>query len=169
MRSEATSFPLAPMSRLLRVLTWLLLAIPVLFAVLWRAFGAPLAWPALALAALYLATWLAARPSRFALGARELRVCFPLWTRALPRASLASARVVRVAELRETLGIALRVGVGGLWGGFGWLWSAKRGWVELYVSRTDGLVWIERSGGPPLLITPAQPETFAARVTPPAA
>jgi hypothetical protein len=169
MRSETTRFPIAPMSRLIRVLTWLLLAIPVVFAALWRAFGAPLAWPALALAALYLATWLAARPSRFELDARRLRVCFPLWTRALPRASISSARVVPVAELRELLGIALRVGVGGLWGGFGWLWSTKRGWVELYVSRGDGLVWIERRGGLPLLITPTQPETFVARVAPPVA
>jgi hypothetical protein len=38
----------------------------------------------------------------------------------------------------------LRIGVGGLWGVFGWLWT-RRGLVEVYVSRTDG--WCSWSAG----------------------
>jgi hypothetical protein len=62
--------------------------------------------------------------------------------------------------LRKELGWAIRVGVGGLWGAFGSLWTSRRGSVEVYVSRTDGLVWIERRVGRPLLITPTNPEGF---------
>ena len=54
----------------------------------------------------------------------------------------------------------MRVGAGGLWGGFGWLWTQRRGIVQMYISRTDGFVWIERVGDRPWLITPAQPSAF---------
>jgi hypothetical protein len=162
-------FPLAPMSQPIRIVTGVLLTIPPAFAALALALGAPLALPAALLAALYAAVWLGARPSAFELDARGLRIRFPLWTRSLPARSLASARVVEGAALRGELGVALRVGVGGLWGGFGWLWSSKRGWLELYVSRTDGLVWIERSAGLPLLISPERPSELADRLRSPSA
>ena len=29
-------------------------------------------------------------------------------------------------------------------GGFGWLWTRRHGFVRMYVSRTDGFVWIAR-------------------------
>jgi hypothetical protein len=54
----------------------------------------------------------------------------------------------------------MRVGAGGLWGGFGWLWTQRRGIVQMYISRTDGFVWIERIGDRPWLITPDEPEKF---------
>jgi hypothetical protein len=47
-----------------------------------------------------------------------------------------------------------------LWGGFGWLWTQRRGIVQMYISRTDGLVWIERISDRPWLITPDEPENF---------
>lgn len=151
-------FPIAPMSTAIRGMTFLLLALPVGFALA----GAPLSWVGLGLALLYLALWLAARPLRFEVEGPALRVCFPLWTRSIPRASIASARVLAGSALREQLGFAVRVGAGGLWGGFGWLWSSRRRWVELYVSRSDGLVWIERRGALPLLITPERPAELVA-------
>jgi hypothetical protein len=163
------TFRIAPMSRAIRILTLLVLAIPLVFLALALRFGAPLLWPAAIVGVLCLATWLAARPAHFVVDAARLRICFPLWTRFVARASIASARVVDDAALRSELGLALRVGVGGLWGGFGWLWSTKRRWVEMYVSRTDGLVWIERRGALPLLITPERPEDFVARLASPAA
>jgi hypothetical protein len=152
------------MSRLIFWLTAALLAIPLAFAALSLGFGAPLIVPAALLCALYAATWLAARPSSFELSDGRLAICFPLWTRSLPRGSLASARAADAASLRRELGIALRVGVGGLWGGFGWLWSSRRGWIEMYVSRADGLVWIERPDALPLLVTPERPEAFLAAI-----
>jgi hypothetical protein len=156
-------FPLAPMSRPIRIVTGVLLAIPLAFAALALALGAPLALPAALLAGLYAAVWLGTRPAAFELDADALHVRFPLWTRSLPARSLAGA------ALRGELGFALRVGVGGLWGGFGWLWSSKRGWLELYVSRTDRLVWIERRVGLPLLITPERPTELVERLRSPPA
>jgi hypothetical protein len=54
----------------------------------------------------------------------------------------------------------MRVGAGGLWGGFGWLWTQRRGIVQMYVSRTDDFVWIERPGERSWLITPERPKAF---------
>jgi hypothetical protein len=54
----------------------------------------------------------------------------------------------------------MRIGAGGLWGAFGWLWTQRRGMVQMYISRTDGFVWIERGADRPWLITPEQPQAF---------
>ena len=54
---------------------------------------------------------------------------------------------------------------GGLGGGFGWLWTQKRGVVRMYISRTDGLVWIERRSERPWLVTPEKPEAFVRALT----
>ncbi len=163
---DSQRFPLAKMSRAIRGLTLFLLAVPIAFIVLAVSAGASLAWPALLVAGLYLAVWLAARPACFEVDPSFLHVCFPLWTRRIPRASLAAVRPIEARALRGELGFALRVGVGGLWGAFGWLWSRRRGWIELYVSRSDGLVWIERRGAVPLLITPQRPAQLAASLAP---
>jgi hypothetical protein len=69
-------------------------------------------------------------------------------------------RRVDNAELRAMAGAGMRIGVGGLWGGFGWLWTTHRGIVQMYVSRTDGYVWIERGKQRPWLITPDDPDGF---------
>jgi hypothetical protein len=53
-----------------------------------------------------------------------------------------------------------------MWGGFGWLWTRKRGIVQMYISRTDRFVWIERAGERPWLITPERPEEFVAALSP---
>jgi hypothetical protein len=70
-------------------------------------------------------------------------------------------RVLNGSELKREIGWGLRVGAGGLWGSFGWLWTKRRGIVQMYISRTDRFVWIERVGGRPWLITPEQLESFA--------
>jgi len=54
----------------------------------------------------------------------------------------------------------MRVGAGELGGGFGWLWTKRHGIVQMYVSRTDGYVWIERRNDRPWLLTPDEPEIF---------
>ena len=61
-------------------------------------------------------------------------------------------------EFKQKFGWAMRIGVGGLWGGFGWLWTSKGGLVEFYVSRVDGLVMIERNVGKNILVTPDESE-----------
>lgn len=69
-------------------------------------------------------------------------------------------RLIDKGELQREIGWGMRVGAGGLWGGFGWLWTQRRGIVQMYISRTDGFVWIERISGQPWLITPDEPESF---------
>lgn len=163
-------FRLAPMSRVIRWLTIVLFLIPVGFL----AAGSPIAFVGMFVALLYAAVWLLWRPTGFALDPGELVVVFPLRKKRTPLARVTGARAMDGKTAQDLMGFALRVGVGGLWGGFGWLRTAKRGWVEFYVSRTDGFVWIDREGQAPLLITPATPDAFVAALegahgaTPPA-
>lgn len=166
MASAATTFRLAPMSVPIRWLTAALLALPLAFlghAALWPS---PLAAPGCALVALYAWVWLRFRPSRFVVGPSELEVVWPLKRRRIPRAAISGVRLIDPAELRQRAGAGVRVGAGGLWGGFGWLWTGRRGIVQMYVSRTDGLVWIERIGDRPWLITPERPEAFVRALSP---
>jgi hypothetical protein len=73
----------------------------------------------------------------------------------------------RLAPMSPLIRWRARVGAGGLWGGFGWLWTEKRGIVQMYVSRTDRFVWIERGAERPWLISPENPEAFVRLLTPP--
>jgi PH (Pleckstrin Homology) domain-containing protein len=151
---------MAPMSPQIRVLTLGLLLLPLaLFA---GALIGPrlMAGPALLVVAIYAWIWLRFRPTRFVVGQGELEVIWPLKRRTLRREDVADVRLMDRRELRHEVGWCMRVGAGGLWGGFGWLWTQRRGIVQMYVSRTDGLVWIECVAGRPWLITPEQPEAF---------
>jgi len=160
MAGTSQAFPLAPMSGFIRGLTILLFLLPVAFIVSGLLWGAPRLSVGVLLVALYLWVWLWMRPSRFTVHADRIEVVWPLRKRTIARASVSAAQQVDRGELRTMTGAAARVGVGGLWGGFGWLWTQRRGIVQMYVSRTDGLVWIERGAERPWLITPASPETF---------
>jgi hypothetical protein len=156
----ARSFGLAPMSPLVRALTLLLLVLPFAFLV-GPLLGRPLfALPALFLIVIYGWVWLWFRPRRFVVHQGGLQVIWPLKRRDIPREEIADARVVDRQGLKAEIGWGMRVGAGGLWGGFGWLWTKRRGIVQMYVSRTDRFVWIERAGGRPWLITPEQPDEF---------
>src|SRR6266568_7988377 len=154
------TFRLARMSPLLLTLTLVLWALPLAFCV-GALFGRRLlAVPALFVIALYAWVWLRFRPRRFVVHPRALEVIWPLRRRAVPRADISQVRLIDRQELRREIGWGMRVGAGGLWGGFGWLWTQRRGIVQMYISRTDRFVWIERAGSRPWLITPEQPEAF---------
>jgi hypothetical protein len=148
------------MAGLIRGLTVLLLALPATLALGGVASGQPL--PLLAVAALlaltYLAVWLWWRPTRFEVSEDTFDIVFPARRKSTSRSAVVVARPFTVRSVRSELGFPLRIGVGGLWGGFGWLWTSRRGLVEFYVSRADGMVFIERRGARPLLITPADPQ-----------
>jgi hypothetical protein len=148
------------MSRAIRWLTVGLLTIPVWFlAASWLSPQlAVLGICAAAIVALYAAIWVWWRPSAFEVSPEGLCIRFPGTRRLIPAARIAAARGMTGAQLRAEAGLAMRIGVGGLWGGFGWLWTQHRGLVEFYVSRLDRLVWIERRDARPLLITPSDPE-----------
>ena len=89
-----------------------------------------------------------------------LEVIWPLKRRQIERENIAGVRTIDNKELRREIGWGVRVGAGGLWGGFGWLWTQQRGIVQMYISRTNDLVWIEFANGRPWLITPEHPEAF---------
>jgi hypothetical protein len=163
MRGDHTimkSFRLAPMSPLIRVLTLVLLALPPALAVISISDTRLLAVPALFLAATYAWIWLRFRPSRFVVHSQVLEVIWPLKHRELSCDEISNVRLVDGQTLRTETGWAMRIGAGGLWGGFGWLWTKRKGMVQMHVSRTDGFVWIDRKAGRPWLITPENPEAF---------
>jgi hypothetical protein len=97
---------------------------------------------------------------RFVVYPDRLEVRWPLKRRSIPRKDITEVRLIDKRALHNEMGWGMRVGAGGLWGGFGWLWTQRRGIVQMYISRTDGFVWIERVGDRPWLITPAQPAAF---------
>ena len=155
------------MSPLILWLTLALLLVPVVFLALGLGARGPhalLAVPGVVLLALYLGVWLHARPSRFEVSSEGLRLVFPIRSRLIPRADIASAVAIDAGLFRQQFGWAVRIGVGGLWGGFGWLWTSRRGLVDFYISRTDGLVVVERRAGRPLLITPLTPAEFVGTI-----
>jgi hypothetical protein len=155
---------LARMSPLIRALTLVLLALPLAFAVLAATSHGAVRSPALVVAALlgvlYAAVWLFYRPRGFSVSPREVKIEWPLRRRSIARVEIVSARLVSARDVKQELGFCMRIGVGGLWGGFGWLWTSRRGLVDFYVSRTDELVLIERRAGRPLLITPDRAADF---------
>ena len=154
------SFCLARMSPLILTLTLVLLALPLAFFVGVLFGGRLLSVPALFVVAIYVWVWLRFRPSRFVVHQYVLEVIWPLKRRAIPREDISNVRLIDGQELRSEIGWGMRIGAGGLWGGFGWLWTKRRGIVQMYISRTDRFVWIERANSRPWLITPEQPEAF---------
>lgn len=161
-------FRLAPMSPLIRGLTIAFLLLPpILFAYAAMLglpgvrFGVlPLVAVGAFLVAIYAWVWLGFRPTRFVVNPDAIDVIWPLKRRTIARSSIAEAWVIDRNELRRMVGWGARVGAGGLWGGFGWLWTQNRGIVQMYVSRTDRFVWLERGSERAWLITPEEPEAF---------
>jgi len=159
------SFGLAPMCTLLRTLTLLLAALPLIFLVAGTMGSRALYLPALLLLLTYAWVWARFRPTAFVVHPDSLEVIWPLKRRRIRRDGISSVRIIDRQRLRQEVGWGMRVGAGGLWGGFGWLWTSRRGIVQLYVSRLDRFVWIERGKERPWLITPERAEAFVAALT----
>jgi hypothetical protein len=160
MREASQAFPLAPMSGCIRTLSAALCLLPVGFVASSLLWGAPPLGVGPLLAALYVWVWLWMRPGGFVVQPYAIEVNWPLRRRRIARSGIHEVRLIERAALLEITGKCMRVGVGGLWGGFGWLWTQHRGIVQMYISRSDGLVWIERGAERPWLITPESPEAF---------
>lgn len=153
-------FSLAPMSSLILAITIVLIAIPMVFIGCAVAGRQTLYVPAFVLLAVYIWVWLRFRPQQFVIHSMDLELVWPLKRRRFPRSTITAVEVIDRKKLRAIVGWGVRIGAGGLWGGFGWLWTRHRGIVRMYVSRTDELVWIERRSGRPLLITPERTADF---------
>ncbi|MGQ0540548.1 MAG: PH domain-containing protein [Blastocatellia bacterium] len=156
----AANFKIAPMNNVIRILTVIMLMLPVLFLAAGIFISKFLFIPAAALLAIYLWIWLRFRPTSFVVQADFIDVIWPMKVRRISRKAIAEARIIDRFELTTEVGWAIRAGAGGIWGGFGWLWTQKRGIVQMHISRTDAFVWIECSGERPWLITPERPEEF---------
>lgn len=154
------SFRLAPMSPFIRTLTVAMFLLPLAFLAAAALGKAPLGIPGVLVAVIYAWIWLRFRPTRFVVHPNRLEVLWPLKRRTLARHSIRGVQLIDTRALRAKAGRGVRVGAGGLWGGFGWLWTERRGIVQMYVSRTDRFVWIERGRERPWLITPERPEAF---------
>ena len=154
------TFRLAPMSPSILVLTGVLLALPLAFLGLAALLTPLLLGPAVFILAIYAWIWLRYRPTAFVVHPGILEVTWPLRRREIPRDDISAVRVIDRQTLRREAGWGVRVGAGGLFGGFGYLWTTNRGLVRMYVSRTDRFVWIERKSDRPWLITPDQPDAF---------
>jgi hypothetical protein len=161
-------FRLAPMSGLIRGMTGALLLVPIGFlaAALLDPRLFPLAPVGGAIALSYIFIWLYMRPSAFVVATEGLDIVWPLRRRRIPWANLVGASEVARQDLRREFGLLLRVGAGGLWGGFGLAWSSRGEHLGLYVSRhADGFVLVRCRGTRSLLITPERPAAFAAALS----
>ena len=159
-------FRLAPMSPSILLLTLFLLALPVVFVVFALYSTGLMLIPAGFLLLIYGWIWVWFRPRAFAVRPDAVEIVWPLRRREIARRTISSVRLVDRAALRSEVGWGMRVGAGGLGGGFGWLWTTRRGLVRMYVSRLDGFVWIERGAEQPWLITPDRPEAFVQALAP---
>jgi len=158
---------LAPMTTELRIMTWCLMLLPAIFVA--AAFAAPpivgfiLLSTAAFITLLYASVWLAFRPSRFELDREALRIVWPVRARVIERANIKGARLVTAKDFRTEYGLGMRIGAGGLWGGFGLL-KTGRETFSLWISRTDRFVIVELRNDRPLLLTPEDPERFVAAI-----
>lgn len=156
-------YRLAPMDTLLLVLTWVCYAIPLVISA--SALQAPpptrtvLLGVAGVLVVLYAGVWCLMRPRAFVITPDALEIEWPLRRRSIPRSAIVSARMLTKDQLREELGRIMRIGAGGLWGGFG-LAKTSRGMHELWVSRVDRMVVVGCQGRRSLLVTPEDAERF---------
>jgi hypothetical protein len=158
--TSAITFRLARMSPLVRTLTIFLLGLRVGFLVTVLLGRHQLAIPTLFLVTIYAWVWPRFRPNEFVVHRGALEIIWPLMRREILREDITDVRIIDRQTLRKEIGRGIRVGAGGLWGAFGWLWTRKRGIVQMYVSRTDRFVSIECKGDRPGLITPERAEEF---------
>jgi hypothetical protein len=163
--TPVTRFALARMSTDIRVLTGIALALPLVLVLGGTLGHGPAGGILLGVTVLvlilYASVWLLWRPTAFVVEGGGLRIEWPLRSRVIPAREIGDAVVLSREAFRREFGWAMRVGVGGLWGGFGWLYTSK-GLLGLYVSRTDRLVLVRLRTGRPLLVTPEGDERFVA-------
>jgi hypothetical protein len=153
------------MSPTIKGMTIVVLVLPLIFGVWALITHEPVSGGVfLFLIALYGSVWVWCRPYRFVITHSYLEIVFPGWRRRIPVGDISCIRLINKETFCQEFGWAIRIGVGGLWGGFGWLWTGKRGLVEFYISQLNEFVLVERSQGKSLLITPENPNQLVEAV-----
>lgn len=154
------TFQLAPMSPIILGITLVLLLLPVGFFVAAMAGVRLHLAPCFVVIAIYAWIWLRFRPTHFVVREQAFEVMWPLKHRVIPRNNISNVQLLDRDTLKQEIGWGMRVGAGGLGGWLGWLWTKRRGVVQMYVSRTDRFVWIDCKNSRPWLIIPEQPDDF---------
>jgi hypothetical protein len=161
------SFALAPMSRMIRILTIILLGIPIvlILAPLRDPRAFPIVFVGICVALLYGVIWFLMRPSAFVIRPEGVEIVWPLRRRVIPKGNIVGVELVSPEDLRHEFGLLLRFGAGGLWGGFGLALSTQGKHLGLLVSRhRDGFVLLRCEGIRSILLTPSRPSDFVATV-----
>jgi hypothetical protein len=157
------TFRLAPMTRDLQAMTAVVLLVPAGIAGWLHHLGQPLRPEILGVVGLlvlaYAAVWLFWRPRRFEVSALGLAIVWPLRRRTIVAAHVGRPSTIDRRSFRRDYGRGLRVGAGGLWGGFGLLVTPKAT-LSMYVSRTDAFVLVPVTGARTLMLTPEHPTAF---------
>jgi len=123
------------MSLDIRIMTWIVLAIPL--ALFTAALGAPPPTRLILLGVTafvvltYASVALWWRPLRFEVGGHRLALVWPLRSRLVEGRQIAAVEIVPRAEFRRRYGWGYRVGAGGLWGGFGLLVTSRESFAIL--------------------------------------
>lgn len=153
-------FPLAAMSADILIITSLVLPLPALLvAAGLHQHSKTLLCAAAFVAFIWSSVWLFWRPSRFEVTEAGLDLIWPLRRWHIPAREISGIERLSRSDFARAFPRALRLGAGGLWGGFGWLLTAN-GKVSMYISRTDDLILIRRGDERPVLVTPANPQRF---------
>ena len=88
---------------------------------------------------------------------------WPVRRRLIASADVLEARRYGKADFRREFGYGMRIGAGGLWGGFGLL-RTGRVTFSMWVSRLDEFVVVQLRDHRPLLLTPSDPMRFVAAI-----
>lgn len=149
--------------------TGVLLAIPVIWAIMIVTVGHGIWRVSLIVIASFVALsaliWLYLRPSRYIVDDDGVTILWHLRRLRIPRADIEGASTIGRELLRRDFGWSARVGVGGLFGTFGLLWTSKRGWMSAYATTTQHWVLLERRDGRPILISPERPDDFVRAIS----
>ncbi len=161
--SGSECYALAPMCRPIAVMTAFVLALPIVFGIVAIKLGWPRAIAPFGLCVVFmvacLIVWTWFRPKQFIVGHDFLKIQWPIRNKAWKRSDVLSATIISNSEFRKEYGIGMRIGAGGLWGGFGLLKTSKS-MFRMYISRTDEFVLVHLRNDHPLLITPERPQHF---------
>jgi hypothetical protein len=165
MHAKTYTFTVPPMSGIMWVITIPVSAMPFVFAfiALQQGSSVPL-YIALSIILLIIWVWVWMRPSHYVVGHGGLTIVWPLRRLHMPAESILGVRVLDRRQLKEELGWAMRIGVGGLFGAFGLLWTQRRGLIRFYITRLDRYVLIERRDDRPILITVNDPDGMVEKV-----
>lgn len=159
----------APMAPLYVLSTGITLAIPVIWAIMMVTVGQGI-WrislPVIAsFVVLCAVIWLYLRPSSYEVDEGGVTIRWHLRRLVVPRSQISSVSTIDREVLRRDFGWSARVGVGGVFGTFGLLWTSKRGWMSAYATTTASWVLIERRNERPILISPELPDEFVRAVS----